>query len=249
MGKIKLYHGDCFEIMPTLANNSIDMVFADVPYNITQASWDKDAFNLAGMWNELNRIVKNKRAMVFTATFPFAADLVSSNRSNFRSDWVYSKGTPTGHLNARIRPMRSTESVLVFSNGGCPNYYPQKIRREKARVIPGNRGRSCDVYAPYLGKVDYRTDALYKHPTQIIHAKFNSAKDSGGSKEQGFHPTQKPVSLITYLIKTYSKPDATVLDFTMGSGSTGVAAVETGRRFIGIELDKSFYDIAAQRIK
>ena len=252
-----LYHGDCFRVMPSLPDHSVDLVFADIPYNMTSADWDKEQFDLKMMWEQLNRIVKPKRAMVFTAIFPFAADLVISNRSDFKSDWMWKKtGGPSGAMLANKKPMRWFENVLVFAHGGMPDYYPIKERRLRSEMHGAARRTKRTQYKS-VG-ASYDSDKIRppsdhtKHPSTILDAGFigsNRGDPQDGVKESGQHPTQKPVSLISYLIRTYSQPGAVVLDFTMGSGSTGVAAIETGRDFIGIEMDDRHYATARDRIR
>ena len=248
-----LYHGNCFEVLPTLADNSVDMVFADIPYNMTSANWDKEQFDLETMWEHLNRVVKPKRAMVFTAVFPFAADLVSSNRGNFKSDWVWKKGRISGSMLAKKKPMRWFENVLVFAHGGMPDYYPIMVKRAPEHMRWGN-----NQGVKYTGYDEVGADKKvkkrgprdpYKHPSNIIDARFaGGISGAPEARENGKHPTQKPVSLMTYLIRTYSQEGDTVLDFTMGSGSTGVAAIEVGRKFIGIEMDDQHYATAKNRV-
>ena len=245
-----LYNGDCFKVMPTLETASVDMVFADIPYNMSTADWDQDQFDLTAMWAQLHRLVKPKRAMVFTATFPFAGFLLVSNASNFKSDWVWRKPSASGATNANKKPLRLFENVLVFAHGGMPDYYPIKLKRDINEYAPA---RSVIKHTKYDRVNGDRNSGFIKatpgdkHPNTIIKANFTGGW-AGTHKEVGKHPTQKPVALMSYFIRTYSKPGAVVLDFTMGSGSGGVAAIETDRRFIGIEMDEQHYATATERI-
>ena len=236
----ELYHGDCFEVMPNLPPASVDMVFADIPYNITKAQWDKQPFDLPSMWGCLSSLVKPKAAIVMTACNPFMAILLMSNIRNYKHEWFWKKTIPSGHLNAKNMPQRWVENILVFGYGTV-NYYPLKVLRDKAVPTYTNavRKRKADAY-PYEGIKEHPQDPLYKHPSQIISAGFRS-------KERGRHPTQKPIDLLIYLIKTYSLAGQVVLDFTMGSGSTGIATMETGRKFIGIEQDAKHFNTAVSR--
>ena len=248
-----LYNGDCFKVMPTLETASVDMVFADIPYNITEADWDQAQFDLTAMWAQLHRLVKPKRAMVFTAQNPFMAQLVMSNISNFKSDWMWKKSRVSGALNAKKKPMRFFENVLVFAHGGMPDYYPIKIKRGKTWISKRRTNQNKQTqYDEVSGDKTNQYRAAnddWQYATTILTANFTGGSGAGAKyKEHGKHPTQKPVALMSYLIRTYSKPGAVVLDFTMGSGSTGVAAIETDRRFIGIEMDEQHYATATERI-
>lgn len=194
------------------------------------------------MWEQLNRITKSNGAIVLFGSEPFSSALRMSNINNYRYDWIWEKSKATGHLNAKKQPLRKCENILVFYKNQC-TYNPQYLTKKEVPTInKGNRGKkgngnSGDCYG-YAGK-----DAIQEYenyPLNII--KFNV-------EMRPLHPTQKPIALLEYLIKTYTNEKDTVLDFTMGSGSTGVACTYTDRNFIGIELDKTYFDIASKRIK
>ena len=247
----QLYHGDCFEVMRNLPPASVDMVFADIPYNMIDSAWDKLPFDLPLMWECLEPLVKPKGAIIMTAVNPFSSVLVMSNIQNYRHEWVWDKKMTSGYLNAKKMPMRGTEQVLVFGRESV-NYYPLKTRRDaelsdKAASRGGSTASEC--FSWYQTREDYRMDFHMKHPAQIIRASFRGKNSNAGISERGAHPTQKPIDLMAYLIRTYSRPGETVLDFTMGSGSTGLAAMETGRSFIGIERDKKHFNTSRWRME
>jgi len=243
MRSVELMLGDCLELLPSVASGSVDMVLCDLPYGTTQNKWDT-IIPLDRLWAEYWRIVKPNGAVVLTAAQPFTSVLVMSQPKKFKYEWVWQKSHATGHLNANRAPMREHESVLVFALGAAP-YFPQKTQKEPHLVRPDNKGFQTatssyganDPNAPRTERVDVG------FPKSII--KFKNAKAEGCS---GQHPTQKPVALMEYLIRTYTNPGDTVLDNTMGSGTTGVAAIQTGRRFIGMEMDPGYFTIAADRI-
>ena len=227
-----LLHGDCLEWMAALPDGSVDMVLADPPYGTTACKWDS-VIPLGPMWEQLKRVVKPNGAIVMTAAQPFTTTLIASNMEMFKYCWVWEKNFKTGHLNAKKQPMRSTEDVSVFYSKQC-TYNPQGL------VVHGklkNRGAGARTNRP-CGAVNMQSHTGY--PDQVL--KFDRDKSF-------LHPTQKPVALMEYLIKTYTNEGETVLDFTMGSGTTGVAAVNTGRRFIGVELDPDYFRIACDRIR
>jgi len=231
---IKLMHGDCLELMRQIPDGSIDAVIADPPYGTTACKWDS-IIPLDAMWAELKRIVKPNAAIVMTASQPFTTSLISSNIKMFRYDLKWIKKQATGFYNANKMPLRAHEDIVVFYDK-LPKYNPQK---SKGKPYKCTRGSASDVYQ---GKDLCVTDNSSgdRHPLSWIEFKRDKVK---------FHPTQKPVTLMEYMIKTYTNEGETVLDFTMGSGTTGVASVNTGRNFIGIELDENYFNIAQQRIK
>ena len=229
-----LMQGDCLERMKEIPSGSVDMVLADPPYGTTQCKWDS-IIPLEPMWEQLKRVIKPNGAIVMTAAQPFTTALISSNMKMFRYDLIWTKSQATGFYNANRMPLRAHEDVVVFYSS-LPTYNPQKTSGSPYRQ---RRGSASDVY---VGKdcIETVNDTGDRHP--LSHRHF--AKDSDKS-----HPTQKPVALMEYIIKTYTNEGETVLDFTMGSGSTGVAAVNTSRRFIGIELDLNYFNIALERIE
>ena len=242
--KIKLYKGDCLELMKQIPNVSIDAIITDPPYGTTACKWDSVIpFDL--MWEQLNRIIKPNGAIVLSANQPFTSALIMSNPKMFRYEWIWEKTRPTGFPMANHRPMKKHETIIVFSKSAAtftPNgfmkYYPQGLEGCD-RVIKRSSKHNTVTNGGDLGSEIHSTKKGF--PNTILKIK-NTNKDSQ------YHPTQKPVALLEYLIKTYTNENETVLDFTMGSGSTGVACVNTNRNFIGIEMDEKYFEIAEKRI-
>lgn len=237
---IWLMKGDCLERMKEIESGSVDMVLADVPYGTTQCKWDS-VIPLAPMWEQLKRIIRPKGAIVMTAAQPFTSVLVCSNMKMFKYDWCWRKPKGTGHLNAKKRPMRDKEDILVFC-GVAPPYNPQfsagQSYRDKAGKNHDGRSSMTDAYGAYTNHREDNHGTRY--PKSVIEF---------GVVERGtVHPTQKPVALMEYLIKTYTNEGDTVLDFAAGSGTTGVAAQNLGRKFIGIEMDDHYFEVAKCRI-
>jgi len=241
---INLMHGDCLELMRDIPDNSIDMVLTDPPYGTTDVKgWDK-VVNFAKMWIEVNRVLKPDGVAVLFSSQPFTTHLITSNIKQYRYSWVWDKSRGSNFLNANCQPLKSHEDICVFSRLPCsPNkkgnskYYPIKTGSEEY-----TSKLSCKSETFNGGAVKSISTRLKgKHPTTILSFK----KDYG----KRFHPTQKPVALLEYLIKTYTLEGEVVLDFTMGSGSTGVAAKNLGRKFIGIEMDDKYFEIAKERIE
>lgn len=234
---INLMLGDCLERMKEIPDGSVDMVLTDPPYGTTQCKWDS-IIPLDAMWAELKRIIKPNGAIVMTAAQPFTSALVMSNPKWFRYDWTWRKPKGTGHLNAKKMPMRDKEDILVFFkcrgtyNAQMTNGKPYKEKSGwKGRAGSDNWGADKRMGNNNEGK---------RYPKQVL--EFDVVGRGG------IHPTQKPVALMEYLIKTYTNEGETVLDFSMGSGTTGVASANTGRSFIGIEMDPGYFEIAQERI-
>jgi len=228
---IKLINGDCLLEMQEIPSKSIDMVLADPPYGTTACKWDS-VLPLEFMWHELKRVTKDNGAIVMTASQPFTTNLIASNMKMFKYCWVWEKNFKTGHLNAKKQPMRSVEDVVVFYKKQTA-YNPQGIiehAKVKNRGVGASTNHQC-------GATNFQSHTGYPH--QLL--KFDRDLPS-------VHPTQKPVALMEYLIKTYTNEGETVLDFTMGSGTTGVAAKRLNRNFVGIELDHHYFNIAKERI-
>jgi site-specific DNA-methyltransferase (adenine-specific) len=241
-----LINGDCLEAMKDIPDGSVDLILTDPPYGTTACKWDS-IIPLEPMWEQLNRIIKPNGAIVMTASQPFTTTLIASNMKMFKYCWVWEKTRPTGHVHAKNKPLKSHEDIVVFSKGvtihkgqskNRMNYNPQglidcdvTIKQSTASdVVMGMRsGRNSTFKQTKTG-----------YPKSVL--KFPSIS-------KNVHPTQKPVPLMEYLIKTYTNEGETVLDFTMGSGTTGVACKNLDREFIGIELDKEYYDIAVSRIE
>ena len=229
------YHGDCLVEMDKIADKSIDMILCDLPYGITRSEIDKlIPFNL--MWHQLNRIIKNRGAIVLFGNEPFSSALRMSNIKNYKHEWKWDKIIGSGFQIARYRPMLRSEDVIVFSYNSGVNYYPIMTKRD----TPINGYATNNSISNVINNADKKRRTYeYKNPTNIL--KFRKVKET-------IHPTQKPVELMEYLIKTYTNEIETVLDFTMGSGTTGVACRNTNRHFIGIEQDKKYFDIAVKRV-
>ena len=235
---MKLILGDCIEKMKDIPDNSIDMVLTDPPYGTTACKWDS-IIPLEPMWEQLKRIIKPNGAIVMTASQPFTTTLIASNMKMFKYCWVWDKKKPGGIGFAKYQPMRVTEDIIVFSNGTA-RYFPQMVDRltpKKSRNYKHSEMNHATLGAQSENKVYTK-----KYPKNIIEV-------SNANQRGKVHPTQKPIALMEYLIKTYTNEGETVLDFTMGSGSTGVACVNTGRDFIGIELDEGYFKIAEKRIR
>lgn len=229
---IKLMRGDCLERMKEIPDGSVDMVLTDPPYGTTACKWDT-IIDLELMWEQLKRVIKPNGAIVMTASQPFTSALIMSNPKWFKYCWVWEKHH-TGQLNAKIQPLRNVEDVAVFYGKQCL-YNPQFTDGEPYKVERiGYKGSEA-----YGKQRDHTTISNGKrYPKQIL--KFKET--------MSHHPTQKPVALMEYLIKTYTNEGEVVLDFTMGSGTTGVACVNLNRSFIGVELDDEYYKVAKNRI-
>ena len=224
--------------MPALTAGSVDMVLTDPPYGTTACKWDS-VIPFAPMWAGIKHAAKRNAAIVMTASQPFTSALVMSNIKAFRYCWVWEKGVPSGFNYARFQPMRKHEDIAVFYDSPPPydsqgEAYDKPIKYKMVR--PGSESQSSRMGHTRQGET---ATATHKRKQSIIHVK---------KVRKGQHPTQKPVALMEYLIKTYTKEGDTVLDFTMGSGTTGVACANTGRNFVGIELDQGYFDIATRRI-
>jgi site-specific DNA-methyltransferase (adenine-specific) len=228
---INLILGDCLEKLKELPDSSIDMVLTDTPYGTTACKWDT-VIPFEPMWKELKRIRKENSAICLFGSEPFSSALRMSNIKEFKYDWVWEKQTPTGFLDARRKPMKSHELIHIFAYKQT-RYNPQGL---KPVNIPAKGKKGGQVYGNCIGDGYIQKEGNF--PRSVL--KFN--------KERGQHPTQKPVALLEYLIKTYTNEGDTVLDFTMGSGSTGVAAKNLNRKFIGIELNEEYFEIAKNRI-
>jgi site-specific DNA-methyltransferase (adenine-specific) len=239
----QLFNGDCLDFMRTLDAGSVDAIITDLPYGTTACEWDS-IIPLAPMWEQVKRVLKRNGVFVTTASQPFASKLIMSNIEWFKYEWIWDKNRAGNFLTAKIMPMISHENILVFSGAtvaNCApnnmNYYPQMEKRKNE--IKYKKGNDSILYAR-KNTISIQYTSSQKYPKSIL--LFN--------KENGLHPTQKPVALYEYLIRTYTNPGETVLDFCMGSGTTGVAAIQTGRNFIGCDNDTKFgyFAIAEKRI-
>ena len=238
---IRLYNRDCLEVMDKLieAGVKVDAIICDPPYGTTACKWDT-VIPFDEMWKRLNKLVKNiNTPIVLFGNEPFTSLLVCSNLKGFKYRWDWDKKIPSGMGYAKFRPMQQSEDISIFSlNGDKTVYNPQKIKREKPIKSGGTKHSES---APIANKdPNFKKTYDEKNPTTLI--QFDKIRKGS------VHPTQKPVALLEYLIKTYTNEGDMVLDFTMGSGTTGVACKNTNRKFIGIELDEKYFDIAVDRI-
>jgi len=246
-----LMQGDCLERMREIESGSVDMVLTDPPYGTTACKWDS-IIPLEPMWEQLKRIIKPNGAIVMTASQPFTTALISSNLDMFKYELIWEKGRASGHVHAKNKQLKAHENIVIFSTGTTVHksqskrrmtYNPQMTKGEpykrKASKVSGSIN-----HAPSKANIDYEGTEVEnsgtRYPRSVIFQSFHNVGNS--------HPTQKPVALMEYLIKTYTNENETVLDFTMGSGSTGVAAKNLNRKFIGIELDENYFNIAKERI-
>ena len=238
----ELHNSDCLEQMKEIKSGSIDMVLTDPPYGTTACKWDS-IIPLDSMWKQLKRIIKPNGAIVLTASQPFTTTLISSNMKGYCYNWVWNKKFAANFVQAKRQPLKDHEDVCIFSlSGKMPKYFPIKTLRDKPIKIGSNKHTQGAI--PLTASLS-ASGKIYKdkNPTTGQSLNFSVRKD------RGLHNTQKPVSLMEYLIKTYTNEGETVLDFTMGSGTTGVAAKKLNRSFIGIELDRDYFDAAKQRIE
>jgi len=231
-----LFQGDCLDIMPLIPDKSVQLILADLPYGTTQCKWDS-IIDLDLLWKQYERLIKDNGCIVLTAAQPFTSALVMSNTKLFKYDWVWRKPKGTGHLNAKKQPMRDKEDILVFYKNQCI-YNPQMTEGKPYKEKSGWKG--TEGYEGY--GVDKRTgndNSGFRYPKQV--------QEFGVVERGTLHPTQKPIELMEYLVKTYTNEGDMVLDNTMGSGTTILAAIKNNRIGIGIEKEKQYYDVAVRR--
>ena len=233
---VTLHLGDCLEYMRTLDAGSVDAILTDLPYGTTACKWD-EVIPFAPMWEQVKRVLKPRGVFVTTASQPFTSKLVMSNPEWFKYAWVWNKRLAGNGILANIQPLKIHEDVCVFSENGH-TYNPQNVKGKPRWKggIKDNHGTFSGAESPKVWSEDY-------HPVSILD--YSGA----GMRSEREHPTQKPVALYEYLIRTYTNEGDTVLDITMGSGTTGVACVQTGRKFIGCEIDAAYFAIAEKRIR
>ena len=233
---MQLIHGECLEEMKKIPDGSVDMVLCDLPYGTTQNKWDS-VIPFAALWEQYKRICKG--AVVLTAAQPFTSLLVVSNLQDFKYQWVWKKGNkPTGFLNAKKQPLRITEDVVVFY-AAQPTYNPVMVQGAPCHTRGGGGKQGKHQTDNYGAFSKTETVGTAKYPQTLIDIPRDARK---------VHPTQKPVALMEYMVRTYSNEGDTILDNTMGSGTTGVACVNASRHFIGIEQDPGYFAIAERRI-
>jgi len=231
----RIYCGDCLDLMREMPEQSVDLVLTDPPYGVTQNQWDVPV-PFEDLWSALGRVIKDRAPTVMFGIPPFSSQAIVSNPKWYRYSWIWDKHAPVGFLNANRAPLRRYEVISVFSKK-APTYYPQKTGGGPYRKRRNTTNWNYGAYVPHE-TVNEGT----RYPTDIIDQFHNAAR-------KGDHPTQKPVGLLEYLIKTYTKPGDVVLDPFLGSGSTAVACINTERRFIGFELLPEYYEIAVDRIQ
>lgn len=234
--QLSLYMADCFDVLPTLEDASVDLVLADLPYGTTQCAWDTE-LPLDQLWAEYRRICRGP--VVLFAQTPFDKLLGASNIARLKYEWIWEKTHPTGHLNAKKMPMKAHENVLVFYDR-APTYNPIKTAGHVRKTATKRRDATPVYGSQKFEALPY--DSTERYPRSVI--QFASDK-----QRENLHPTQKPVALCDYLIRTYTNPGDMVLDNCMGSGTTGVAALRAGRRFTGIERNPDYFMIAQPRIR
>ncbi len=243
----RLMQGDCLELMKELPDASVDLILCDLPYGTTACKWDS-VIPFEPLWEQYRRVAKRNAAIVLTASQPFTSSLVMSAIDLFKYSWVWEKSRATGHVHAKNKPMKKHEDVLVFSRGVTihksqsiwrMNYYPQGLTRKGAPKIRKAGGAADTV----MGARPSHRDVLQEiegYPHSILKVP---------SEGRTVHPTQKPVALMVYLIRTYTNGGDVVLDNCMGSGTTGVACANSGRQFIGMEMDAGYFETAQARIE
>ena len=233
----QLFHGDCLELLKLVPTNSCHLICADLPYGTTQCKWDT-LIDLELLWKELKRIITSNGAVVLFAQTPFDKVLGSSNLPMLRYEWIWEKANATGFLNAKKMPLKAHENVLVFYKK-LPTYNAQKTTGH-ARKTAGRKPCISEVYGKGINKTHY--DSTERYPRSVLQFPSDRYKSN-------LHPTQKPQSLLEYIVKTYTNENDVVLDFCMGSGTAGAAAIKLNRRFIGFEKELKYFDIATARIE
>lgn len=231
---IKLYKGDCLEVMENIPDNSIDLILCDLPYGITNCKWDS-LISFDKLWKQYHRIIKNNGVIALFSSQPFTTKLIYSNFKYFKYCWYWKKSNVTGGIFCKYQPMRCIEDICVFYKK-MPTYNPQGIRELKQIKIK----QPQETIQVYRKKKNPSIQTHTGYPKHIL--EFDNVPTN-----KRHHPTQKPVELLEYLIKTYTNPGEIVLDNCMGSGSTGIAALNTGRKFVGIELQDKYFNISCNR--
>ncbi len=248
---INLYKGDCLEVMQQITDGIVDAIITDLPYGTTACKWDK-VIPFKPMWKQLNRIIKPNGAIVLFGSEPFSSSLRMSNIKNYRYDWIWHKNTGGGFATAKKQPMKRHELISIFYKK-LPTYnpiYQDYSESTKKRFKDGEKVNRKKQFIKSTNKINNGLSFKGDQPILLKRGKYPESvqKINNLANNKRLHPTQKPVALMEYLIKTYTNENETVLDFTMGSGSTGVAAKNLNRNFIGIEQDDNYFNIATDRI-
>lgn len=245
--KIDLQQGDCLELMKDIPDESVDMILCDLPYQISNSHWDK-ALNINELWKQYKRIITDKGVICLFGVEPFSSKIRNSNLRMYKYDWYWNKKRGANFLNSHYQPFKIIENIMVFSKSassyskkGSMNYFPILEKGKPYISKNGNDNHKVNEVAILHSKI--KKVAVENKGTRLPNNVLNFEKD-----KDKLHPTQKPVALLEYLIKTYTTENMTVLDNCMGSGSTGTACVNTERNFIGMELDKKYFEIAKNRI-
>lgn len=246
---INLYKGDCLEVMQQIPDGSVDAIITDPPYGTTACKWDS-VIDFDLMWEQLNRIIKHNGAIVLFGSEPFSSALRMSNIKNYKYDWIWNKSKSSNFMQIKRQPARVVENIIIFNT---LQYIPQMELAEEKNKRPRHNKKenkvllktSANTYGTKKRYISDNHNENLRYPKNIINIK-SSEKECNNTKR--LHPTQKPLALMEYLIKTYTNKKETVLDFTMGSGTTGVAAKNLNRKFIGIEQDDNYFNIATDRI-
>jgi len=245
-----LHHGDCFDVMPGITDNSVDMILADLPYGTTACAWDA-VLPFKAMWTQFRRVIRGNGAIVLTATQPFTTALIASNYEWFKYCWIWKKSKASNFPHAPNMPLKIAEDVVVFSRGSI-GHISQAAERRMPYFPQGTRdGTTVIKRKKNASELKYHRESQSQHTAigyQYKRENYPTTLLDIGSESKTVHPTQKPVALMEYLIRTYTNPGDVVLDNCMGSGTTGVAARQSGRRFIGIERDEKYFAIASDRL-
>ena len=244
-GKKEILLGDCLELMKDIPNGSIDMILCDLPYGTTACAWDA-VIPFEPLWNCYKRLIKENGAIVLFGSQPFTTDLINSNREWFRYEIIWDKCKGGNFLQANKMPLRRHENIIIFYKG-LPTYNPIMTNAQKGKVRPlrKNSSQNSENYLDVKNGVQGFGDTTQRFPTSIV--EYSSMEGELNPLNRK-HPTQKPTDLVKWLISTYTNENEIVIDNTMGSGTTGVACIETGRKFIGIEKEQEYFTIAEKRI-
>lgn len=246
---MKLYNGECLKVMDLLISQGVkvDSIICDPPYGTTSCKWDS-VIPFNKMWERLNSLIKPNGAILLFGSEPFSSALRMSNIKNYKYDWIWDKVAGGNPFNNKIMPMKTTENIMVFERKGKRvNYYPIMENADPKNIRPqGIAKQKSDLLGKFKNGFIPKSDPNKRYPKHLIVENIRNKETNSLNR---VHPTQKPTSLMEYMVKTYTNESETILDFTMGSGSTGVACKNSNRNFIGIELDKDYFDIAVERIR